>query len=62
MKQATIQQPLLSNGSKHKHVSTAMRTQAIMGEMFSMQFASKCYNRDPLVVEVSLRTAAVQLL
>jgi hypothetical protein len=47
MKQASIQQPLLSDSSANTHVSTA-----IMEETFCVQSVSGCYNQDQLVNEV----------
>jgi hypothetical protein len=46
--QAAIQQPLLSNSSTNKHISTAMREYSIMEQTFSMPSMPRCYNHNQL--------------
>jgi hypothetical protein len=61
VKQATIQQPLLSNDSANKHVSTAMREYISNGRDVFCAACTESYNQDQLAVAVK-RTAGVQLL
>jgi hypothetical protein len=51
-KQATIQQPLLSNVFVNKHVFTAKKNTAIMDETFTARSVPKCYKQDQLSVAV----------
>jgi hypothetical protein len=49
MKEAAIQQPLLSNGFANKHVCTAPIGNSNRGTVFSVQSVLRCYKQDSWV-------------